>query len=75
MTSYRNTDRDSGVAAYELGIGHIDVQFKDRSVYRYTNASAGAANIDTMKRFAASGNGLNAFINQRVRTSYAARLR
>ena len=75
MNSYRNIGGDSGVAAYELGSEHIDIRFSDGSMYRYTNASAGASNIVTMKQLAASGDGLNSFINRRVRKSYAARLR
>jgi hypothetical protein len=73
MTPYR--DVESGVAAYDIGQSHIDVQFKDGSVYRYTSLSAGRANIDEMARLARAGDGLNTFINQVVRKRYSARLR
>ena len=70
MERYRNIDGDSGVAAYEIGPDYIRVQFKDSSVYLYTYASAGSHNIDQMKKLAAAGDGLNAFINRNVRKSY-----
>lgn len=71
MERYRNVDGDSGVAAYEIGSDFIRVQFTTGAVYLYNYASAGAANIEQMKRLAAAGDGLNAFINKNVRTSYA----
>lgn len=70
MERYRDIDNDSGVAKYEIGPDYIRVQFKDGSVYLYTYASAGYSNIEEMKRLAASGDGLNAFINRNVRKSY-----
>lgn len=75
MTPYRDWDHDSGVRAYDIRQSHIDVQFKDGSVYRYTALSAGQANLDHMARLARAGDGLNAFINQAVRRRYSARLR
>lgn len=75
MIPYRDWDRDSGVRAYEIGPSHIDIQFKDGSVYRYTSLSAGQANIQQMARLAQAGDGLNAFINNVVKRRYSARLR
>lgn len=75
MTPYRDWDHNSGVSAYDLGPSHIDVQFKDGAVYRYTNFSAGAGNIATMAQLARAGDGLNAFINSHVRHRYAQKLR
>ncbi len=75
MKAYRDVDGDSGVAAYEDGEGFIIVQFKDGATYEYTNSSAGAANIQEMRRLAASGDGLNAFINKHVRKGYSRRIR
>lgn len=75
MVPYRDLDRDSGVQAYDVGETHIDVQFKGGTVYRYTSASVGAANLDRMINLAQAGEGLNAFINKFVRRSYSARLR
>lgn len=73
MKAYKNIDGDSGVSAYENGADFIRVRFKDGAVYVYTNVSAGAHNIEQMKRLAANGDGLNAFINKNVRKKYAKR--
>lgn len=75
MGRYRNLGRDSGVAGYELSDGTITVQFDDGSLYLYTNQSAGAANIRERQRLALAGQGLNSFIDRRVRKAYAQRLR
>lgn len=75
MKPYRDVDGDSGVAASEDGAGYILVQFKDGAVYEYTDSSAGATNVAEMKRLAASGDGLNAFINRHVRKLYSRRVR
>ena len=64
MTQYRNLSGDSGVVAYEISDGSIEVQFSDGSVYLYTNDSAGGANIEKMQRLAEDGEGLTSFINR-----------
>ena len=74
MTPYRDWDHDSGVRAYEIGLSHIDVQFKDGAVYRYTALSAGRANLDHMIVLARAGDGLNEFINRAVRKRYSEKL-
>lgn len=75
MERYRNRGGDSGIVAYEIGSDFITVKFSDRSVYLYTYRSAGSANIEHMKRLAIAGEGLNSFINRRVRKRYAKKLR
>ena len=75
MKVYRDIGGDSGVYGYEYGEDWIKVQFKDGAVYEYTNTSAGKGNIDTMKRLADSGDGLNSFINRNVRKNYSQKLR
>lgn len=75
MQRYRDVDGDSGVAAYQVGGDFIRVQFTDGAVYVYTNGSAGATHIARMKILAASGDGLNAYINRHVRKAYARRER
>lgn len=75
MTPYRDWDHNSGVKAYDIGHSHIDVLFKDGSVYRYTSLSAGQGNLAHMARLAQAGNGLNAFINRAAKQRYAARIR
>ncbi len=71
LERYKNIDGDSGIVAYEIGDDFIWVQFSDRSKYKYTYASAGLDNIEKMKQLARAGDGLNAFINRRVRKAYA----
>lgn len=75
MKNYADIGGDSGISQYETGADYIDVLFKDGSLYRYTAASAGPANLAQMKELALSGNGLNAFINRNVKKGYSARLR
>jgi hypothetical protein len=75
MERYRNLGGDSSVAQYETGPDFMRVQFRDGSIYLYTNASAGAPNIEHMKQLAAGGQGLNSFIMRAVRKAYARRER
>ena len=73
MEYYRNLSGDSGVTAYECGSDYIRVQFSDGAIYRYSYSSAGSHNIEEMKRLAQYGEGLNSFINRRVRMGYERR--
>ena len=75
MQVYRDINGDSSIAAYEIGPDFIRVVFTTGAVYLYTYASAGRQNIETMKQLAASGDGLDAYIDQRVRRAYARRER
>lgn len=75
MTIYRNSGGDSGIVSYEIGSDSITVQFRDGSVYMYTSQSTGSGDIEEMKVLASSGEGLNSFINRRVRKRYARKLR
>lgn len=71
MERYANLGGDSNVVGYEIGNDFIKVQFSDGSIYLYTYASAGASNIEQMKKLARNGQGLNAFIIRNVRYKYA----
>lgn len=71
MDRYADVNGDSGVAGYEIGSDSIRVQFKDGAIYLYTYSSAGKENIETMKRLATGGDGLNAYINTHVRKLYS----
>jgi hypothetical protein len=75
MELYKNIDGDSGVSAYEIGADFIRVQFSNGATYLYTYSSAGSENIERMKILAREGNGLNSFINTRVRKLYDRRER
>jgi hypothetical protein len=72
---YDNRSGNSGVAGYECGADFIRVQFSEGSIYRYTYGSAGAANIESMKRLARGGKGLSTFIATSVREKYASKER
>jgi hypothetical protein len=74
MERYKNLGGNSGVAAYEIGEGSILVQFRDGSVYEYTDQSAGSSAIATMQRLAIEGQGLNCYISTTVRKSYFRKL-
>ena len=71
MEKYLDLDGDSGVDAYEIGDGFIRVRFKDNSVYLYTDESTGSENILKMQELAEHGDGLNSFINKKIRKNYA----
>lgn len=70
MQRYSDIDRDSGVVQYESGDDYIKVKFSDGAVYLYNYASAGSHHIENMKRLAARGDGLNAYINKHVSKKY-----
>lgn len=70
MQQYKGANRNTGVIAYQIGDGHIAVQFRDGSLYLYTNHSAGKAAIDEMKKLAVKGVGLTTYINQHVKDKY-----
>ena len=70
MQPYKNSNRDTGVIAYETGDNGIAVQFRDGSVYLYTIKSAGQAAVEKMKSLAKKGKGLTTYINQYVKDRY-----
>ncbi|PTB87214.1 hypothetical protein C9975_06350 [Thalassospira xiamenensis] len=73
MPIYHDVDGDSGVEAYETGDDWICVTFSkgQQRSYTYTYAVTGADNVEHMKKLAASGEGLNSFINKNVKYDYA----
>jgi hypothetical protein len=75
MVRYKNLGGDSNVAAYEIGETSITIQFRDTTVYLYTEESTGKPDIDRMKELAIAGQGLNNFIGKRVKTRYAKKIR
>lgn len=71
MESYRNSGGDSGVSSFEIGADYINVKFSDSfRTYRYSYRKAGQHHVETMKRLARSGSGLNSYINQHVKNLY-----
>lgn len=71
MERYANLSGDSGVSAYSIGEDYIWVEFTSGRVYEYTDASAGAGNIEAMKAYAIAGRGLCGFIQRHVRKAYS----
>lgn len=74
MQRYSNLSGQSGIKSYTVGSNYIDVYFSDGAAYRYTYASAGSTAIEQMKQLAASGRGLNSYINRYVKYDYAVKL-
>lgn len=71
MEIYRNVNGDSGINSYEIGNKYIDVKFNATpKVYRYSFNSAGRGNVETMKKLAKQGHGLNSFININAKFLY-----
>lgn len=71
MERYKNLGRDSGVEAYEIGIGYITVKFRETfRTYTYSSRKAGSHHVEQMKRLARRGHGLNAYINRHVKYKY-----
>jgi hypothetical protein len=74
MQRYKNLNGESGVVAYDIGIGSITVEFSGGDRYLYTFDSAGAANIAEMQRLARMGRGLCGFISQVIGKQYERKL-
>lgn len=71
MERYRNRGDDSGVSSYEIGTDFIKVKFsKTIRTYTYSYRRAGRVHVESMKRLALSGNGLNSYINRYVKDLY-----
>ncbi len=71
MQKYANTDGDSNVESFEINSTSIIVKFKGTArTYTYSYQSAGQDQVETMKRLARSGNGLNSYINRHVKFKY-----
>lgn len=71
MERYRNSGGDSGVSSFEIGADYITVKFSGTiRIYRYSYKKAGQNHVETMKRLARSGSGLNSYINRYVKNLY-----
>jgi hypothetical protein len=75
-TRYGNPDRttQSGVVAYEIYEGSIDIEFANGDVYRYDEVNPGPVDVEMMKRFARAGRSLTTYISRYVKDRYAAKL-
>ena len=70
MQFYANLRGNSPVVGYKVEPERITVWFKTGKPYSYSYAKAGVANVEQMKRLAADGAGLSAFITRNVRYLY-----
>lgn len=72
MERYKNSSGKSGVSGYEIGADYIKVAFTGNSrTYSYSyNGKAGKTHVENMKKFAASGSGLNSYINKYTKKLY-----
>ena len=75
MHKYLNRNGNSGIIAYNTDVDSIDILFRDGSMYTYTYASAGVSVVESMKKQAEYGAGLNGFINKYARKLYATKTR
>lgn len=71
MEIYSDIDNDSGVHGYEINDTSITIYFKGTSKpYTYSYSRAGQHHVETMKRLARTGDGLNEYINDHVKKAY-----
>ena len=75
MKKYKNLSGKSNVAVFELAKDSVRVGYTDRSVYIYSNQSAGMANVSKMKTLAEAGKGLGTFIEANVKEKFARKVR
>jgi hypothetical protein len=68
MQVYKDINNDSGVHGFEISADSITVWFDGTArSYTYSYHSAGRDHVETMKKLAVSGDGLNAYINYHVK--------
>jgi len=71
MRKYKDIDRDSNIEAYDIGADYIIIRFNNgKRDYTYTNTTAGRTNVETAKRLAENGEGLNSHINRNMKNLY-----
>ena len=68
--NYADKDNKSGIKEVIIGDYHIDIEFKNGGIYRYSQESVGKTNLAIMKTLAIAGRGLNRFLNKYVRNRY-----
>ena len=75
MTTYNDVTGTSGITSFQISDDSITTEYKNGSAYQYSDQVAGAANVGHMKTLAASGQGLNSFINKNLTKAQAVRVR
>ena len=74
MTPYENSNRKSGVVAYEIRHYAIVVEFRHGGKYLYDYDTTGETHVEEMKVLALEGRGLATYINKYVRDLFAEKL-
>ncbi|MCD6062124.1 MAG: hypothetical protein K0R82_35 [Flavipsychrobacter sp.] len=73
---YEDKTGNGGVAAFELLLQGIILEFKDDGrQYLYSYKKPGKTHVDQMKLLAQAGAGLTTYVNQHVRENYERRLK
>lgn len=72
---YKNLSGASTVVRYEITKDVVTVQFKNNSVYNYSNQSAGMDKIAKMKELAVAGKGLGTYITANLKDSFMRKIR
>ncbi|MFZ3516627.1 hypothetical protein LC147_26515 [Vibrio harveyi] len=71
MQIYGDTDGDSNVYGFEIYDDAISVWFHgSNKEYTWSYDRAGSDHVENMKELAIQGNGLNSYIQRRVKFSY-----
>ena len=71
VIQYKDLQRNSSVALYEVGSNFVRVQFKfSPRVYQYSYLKAGKSHVEYMKILAKRGWGLNRYIKKFANTLY-----
>ncbi len=69
MEPYKNLGGDSNVRAFKIEGDSITIEFMSGAnrFYLYTHSIPGAHHVETLKRLAGEGQGLNSYIGRNLR--------
>jgi len=74
MTSYGNSNGNSGIVAFDILREAIVVEFRHGGKYLYDYDTTGREHVEEMKLLALEGRGLARYINKHVRNLFAEKL-
>jgi hypothetical protein len=66
MEPYKNLSGEEPISAFAIESSHIDVQYKDKAVYRYSHITPGREHVERMKDLARRGQGLGPYISANI---------
>lgn len=73
MVRYESVNGEgSMITAYGIGRDFIRLQIENRNIYRYSYASTGKDNVETMKKMLQEGQ-LDDFLTEKILNSYESR--